>query len=419
MLPSQVFVSTCKRKRGPNWSEKEKQVLVDEYRRHRHVLRPKGPAQSSVVEREKAWDEICAALKVVSGPYIKRDVVDVRKKWDNLCFWAKKCIAEWKDKNDIHAEGGLQAAMSGENSPPTLALKILAIYQEEWIDLFPNAQVVDGGDVFFVFNNQNDNKNTPKGPPDNSVFTIDNGGGKAKMGGGGGEDIYEVVDCDEEITEVKAETSPGPGLQEDLEAGWQPEAVPEDNHSYQDTDLETPKNQQKKPPNTSSLPHRFMQRKYTTQISSPPRNNSTSLPISASSLSPTVTSTPHPIPTSSSVGHQFMPYHLHSSIPSSMIVNQPLNTTNIPLSSSPLSKRMRYSQLAADDGHHSDMDDEKDIEQLSKELLILRKEKLVLEKQKLEIEKEKLVIERDILDMQRERQWLELEKDRLANGQIN
>ena len=41
--------------------------------------------------------------------------------------------------------------MNGD-TPPSLALKILAIYQEEWADLFPNAQVVDGGDVFFVFN---------------------------------------------------------------------------------------------------------------------------------------------------------------------------------------------------------------------------------------------------------------------------
>lgn len=96
-------MSSCKRKRGPNWSEKEKVVLVDEYRRHRNILRPKGSTTSSVVEREKAWDEICAALKIVSGPYVKRDVVDVRKKWDNLCFWAKKCIAEWKDKH--HTEG--------------------------------------------------------------------------------------------------------------------------------------------------------------------------------------------------------------------------------------------------------------------------------------------------------------------------
>lgn len=118
-----------------------------------------------------------------------------------------------------------------------------------------------------------------------------------------------------------------------------------------------------------------------------------------------------------------MPYHPHTSIPSSFVPNQQLHTkqttNNIPRASSPSSKRMRYSQLAAEDDHHSDMDDEKDIEQLSKELLILRKGKLVLEKQKLEIEKEKLVIERDILDMQRERQWLELEKDRMANGQIN
>ena len=91
---------------------------------------------------------------------------------------------------------------------------------------------------------------------------------------------------------------------------------------------------------------------------------------------------------------------------------------NAPLASTPF-KRARYSQVAAEDNANSDLDDEKDIEQLSKDLLILRKEKLVLEKQKLEIEKEKLVIERDILDMQRERQWIQLEKDRLTNGQAS
>ena len=94
-----VFVSTSKRKRGPNWSEKEKHVLVEEYKRHRHILRPKPPNVSSVAERDRVWEEICGALKAVSGPYVKRDIVDMRKKWDNLCFWAKKCIAEWKDKN--------------------------------------------------------------------------------------------------------------------------------------------------------------------------------------------------------------------------------------------------------------------------------------------------------------------------------
>lgn len=419
MLPSQVFVSSCKRKRGPNWSEKEKVVLVDEYRRHRNILRPKGSTTSSVVEREKAWDEICAALKIVSGPYVKRDVVDVRKKWDNLCFWAKKCIAEWKDKH--HTEDGIQAALTGDHSPPTLALKILAIYQEEWVDLFPNAQVVDGGEVFFVFNN--DNHNTKQVTQANSVYTADNGdGSKAKTGED--EDIFEVEDGEEEINEMKSECSPA--VHEDTDGGWQPDAVPGEEQSYQDFSVDTLNKQQKRPPPNhviNSLPHHFIQRRYFNQASSPPLDDTSSLPQPASSLSPIVTSAPHTTSPIASHHHHYMPYHPHTSIPSSFVPNQQLHTkqttNNIPRASSPSSKRMRYSQLAAEDDHHSDMDDEKDIEQLSKELLILRKGKLVLEKQKLEIEKEKLVIERDILDMQRERQWLELEKDRMANGQIN
>ncbi|XP_071479792.1 uncharacterized protein, partial [Diadema antillarum] len=182
MVPSQVLVSTCKRKRGPNWSEKEKKVLVDEYRKRRHILRPKGPGLTTVVDRETAWDEISSALKVVSGPYIKRDVVDVRKKWDNLCFWAKKCIAEWKDKGSA---ADSSKRLNGENAPPALALKILSIYQDEWSDIFPNAHVVDGGDVFFVLNNDNPSQaeeeraaNYPPGLDERNDGT----------------DVYEVID---------------------------------------------------------------------------------------------------------------------------------------------------------------------------------------------------------------------------------
>ncbi|XP_071482323.1 uncharacterized protein, partial [Diadema antillarum] len=113
-------------------------------------------------------------------------------------------------------------------------------------------------------------------------------------------------------------------------------------------------------------------------------------------------------------GSHFRPYNFQSAASiSSSCLNPPTQQHSMPHSgASPAYKRRRYSSVVAEDSAHSDIDDEKDIETLSKDLLILRKQKLVLEKEKLEIEKEKLVIERDILDMQRERQWLQLEKAR-------
>ncbi|XP_072168928.1 uncharacterized protein [Diadema setosum] len=424
MVPSQVLVSTCKRKRGPNWSEKEKKVLVDEYRKRRHILRPKGPGLTTVVDRETAWDEISTALKVVSGPYIKRDVVDVRKKWDNLCFWAKKCIAEWKDKGSA---ADSSKRLNGENAPPALALKILSIYQDEWSDIFPNAHVVDGGDVFFVLNNDNPSQaelqlvrsllynkinaivfrpsfykvclslflrvlvqeeRAANYPPD-----LDN-----RNDGTG--DVYEVIDPQRDDV-VKTE--------EGGDDRW-PQEMPPDEDGFPQYPTEATSKEQ--PPVSHALqppPSRYYFQLHQSMMQPPCSGPSSPmedcLPQEPSHMATTM---------AQSDGSHFRPYSFQSAASlSSSCLNPPPPQHSMPHSgASPAYKRRRYSSAVAEDSAHSDIDDEKDIETLSKDLLILRKQKLVLEKEKLEIEKEKLVIERDILDMQRERQWLQLEKAR-------
>lgn len=85
--------------RLPNWTEEEKNVLIQEVRRRAAVLTtPRAKGMSHL--KEKAWEEITAAVNAVQAPGSQlRNAQTCRKKWENLKLYAKK--AQKEGRNDL------------------------------------------------------------------------------------------------------------------------------------------------------------------------------------------------------------------------------------------------------------------------------------------------------------------------------
>ena len=75
-------------KRKPNWTDREKVVLLEEYAKRKVILKAK--FSSSITSRGKTrpWQEI--ANIVNAGNFVKRDIKEIyKKKCDNICATAK------------------------------------------------------------------------------------------------------------------------------------------------------------------------------------------------------------------------------------------------------------------------------------------------------------------------------------------
>ena len=82
-------------KRKPNWTEGETLALVEAFESKKHILKAKFNSRITFNEKNKAWEEVVAAVNAVNGES-NREEMEVRKKWDNLCVWGKKMMSDWR-----------------------------------------------------------------------------------------------------------------------------------------------------------------------------------------------------------------------------------------------------------------------------------------------------------------------------------
>ena len=83
------------KKRGPNWSCEEKEVLVEEFLKQKHILRGRFSSKITAQTKADAWAKVMNAVNQ-HNPDIKRDIENIKKKWENLLSSAKKDIIDYK-----------------------------------------------------------------------------------------------------------------------------------------------------------------------------------------------------------------------------------------------------------------------------------------------------------------------------------
>ncbi|XP_072455922.1 uncharacterized protein [Notamacropus eugenii] len=89
-----VTMTTSKPKRM-KFSEEEKFVILEEFSLRKDVLVPKTGRYRNTSERQRAWQEIAAAVNALS-PLVQRTPDEVRKKWKNMILDARKELAAAK-----------------------------------------------------------------------------------------------------------------------------------------------------------------------------------------------------------------------------------------------------------------------------------------------------------------------------------
>ena len=74
--------------RKPNWTDREKMILMEEYEKRKDVLRAKISSTITSSTKNTAWDEITEAMNS-QNPSVKRNMKYFLKEWDNICSSAK------------------------------------------------------------------------------------------------------------------------------------------------------------------------------------------------------------------------------------------------------------------------------------------------------------------------------------------
>lgn len=81
------MISSNMSKRKPNWTEREKNILMEEYEKKRHILKAKFSSTLTSGDKTRAWEEIANTIN--AGNSVRRSTKDMQKKWDNICATAK------------------------------------------------------------------------------------------------------------------------------------------------------------------------------------------------------------------------------------------------------------------------------------------------------------------------------------------
>jgi len=90
-------------KRKPNWTDREKMILMEEYEKRKDVLRAKFSSTITSSTKNTAWDEITEAMNS-QNPSVKRNMKEIQKKWDNICSSAK---TEFSHKKRMQKKTGI------------------------------------------------------------------------------------------------------------------------------------------------------------------------------------------------------------------------------------------------------------------------------------------------------------------------
>ena len=70
-------------------------MLVEEFLKQKHILRGRFSSKITAQTKADAWAKVMNAVNQ-HNPHIKRDIENIKKKWENLLSSAKKDIIDYK-----------------------------------------------------------------------------------------------------------------------------------------------------------------------------------------------------------------------------------------------------------------------------------------------------------------------------------
>ncbi|XP_032864091.2 uncharacterized protein LOC116965359 [Tyto alba] len=74
------------------FSEEEKFLILEEFSLRKDILIPKSGRYKNTLDRQRAWEEIAAAVNNLS-PLVQRTPDEIRKKWHNMVLDARRELA--------------------------------------------------------------------------------------------------------------------------------------------------------------------------------------------------------------------------------------------------------------------------------------------------------------------------------------
>ena len=74
-------------KRKPNWTDREKGVLLEKYKKRKVILKTKFSCSITSGDKNRAWQEI--ANIVNAGNSVKRDIKEIQKKMEQYMCYSK------------------------------------------------------------------------------------------------------------------------------------------------------------------------------------------------------------------------------------------------------------------------------------------------------------------------------------------
>lgn len=89
--PPQGGMSAAKPKRI-KFSDEEKFLILEEFSLRKDILIPKSGRYRNTQDRQRAWEEIAAAVNALS-PVVRRTAEEIRKKWHNMVLDARRELA--------------------------------------------------------------------------------------------------------------------------------------------------------------------------------------------------------------------------------------------------------------------------------------------------------------------------------------
>ncbi|XP_072207439.1 uncharacterized protein [Excalfactoria chinensis] len=91
LSPLQGGMSAAKPKRI-KFSDEEKFLILEEFSLRKDILIPKSGRYRNTQDRQRAWEEIAAAVNALS-PVVRRTAEEIRKKWHNMVLDARRELA--------------------------------------------------------------------------------------------------------------------------------------------------------------------------------------------------------------------------------------------------------------------------------------------------------------------------------------
>lgn len=111
------------KKRAPNYTNNEKELLLNIIEHHKHIIENKKTDGVSVKEKKETWQKICQQFNTSSPNLYYRQVESLKKFYEKMKEELRKKTAEIK--KELYKTGGGQGPGSQNNQQDDLLMSII------------------------------------------------------------------------------------------------------------------------------------------------------------------------------------------------------------------------------------------------------------------------------------------------------